>query len=203
MKAVGLLLFAAVIAISPEAKAATAIGTVTRIEGPCEGVVEGGHRELATGFPVHLDEMISTGAGARLELTFDDGTMLTVGERARLMLDEFVYRPGGESRFRTTVTGAFRYVSGKFASGAVRDAAVTTPFATIGVRGTDFWGGPIDGDFGVILFEGAISVSTAGGTVLLQRPGSGVAVGSGAQPGPVTTWPQDKVNRAAATVAFR
>jgi hypothetical protein len=82
---------------------------------------------------------------------------------------------------------------------------VTTPFATVGIRGTEFWGGPIDDQaLGVFLIDGIVSVSNAAGQQILNRPGQGTNIATpGMAPGPVTFWPQDKVNRAIATVTFR
>jgi hypothetical protein len=78
-----------------------------------------------------------------------------------------------------------------------------TPVVEIGIRGTDFWTGPIDGQFGVLLLEGAVSVSNAAGAVVLDQPGEGTNIaGPGSAPGPVTQWPQQKVDRALAEVAF-
>jgi hypothetical protein len=185
------------------AEAATAIGKVSRLLGVAEGTVEGAHRVLAADDAVYLDEKITTGGGARLEMTLDDATVLTVGENATLTLDTFVYNPRGENRLAATVVGAFRYVSGTLLAGASRQASVTTPFAVLGVRGTDFWGGPIDGGFGVFVFEGAVSVTNAGGTVLLSAPGQGTSFpNAAAPPGPITVWAQDKVDRAVATITF-
>ena len=85
------------------------------------------------------------------------------------------------------------------------NVAVATPVATIGIRGTEFWGGPIDGQpLGVFLVSGAVRVSNARGSRILNRAGQGTNIPSvGAAPGPVTIWPQDKVNRAIATVTFQ
>ncbi len=100
--------------------------------------------------------------------------------------------------------GAFRFVSGKLAGLASDDMTVRTPSATIGIRGTDFWGGDIDASYGVFLFSGRVVVTTLGGAAVLDRPGTGTSVtDAAAAPGPVVTWPQAKVARAAATVTFR
>ncbi len=185
------------------AAADDAIGKVTRLHGTARGTAEGVWRRLATDDPVNLDETVVTGANTRLELTLDDDSVLTVGANARLRLDAFVYDPSGVSRLRATVIGAFRFVSGVLPAGATRQARVTTPFSVIGVRGTDFWGGPIDGGFGVLLLEGAVSVTNAGATVDLSAPGEGTSfANAAAPPGPVVTWGQDKVGRALATVTF-
>ena len=185
------------------AEAATAIGKVTRVRGMAEGTVEGVRRRLGADDPVHLDEAIVTGGDARLEVTLDDASVLTLGENAAVILDAFVYAADGASRLGATVAGAFRLISGALLPGATRQASVTTPFAVIGVRGTDFWGGPIDGGFEVFLFEGAVSVANAGAVVELTAPGQGVSFAApAAAPGPITLWAPDKVARAVATVTF-
>jgi hypothetical protein len=79
-----------------------------------------------------------------------------------------------------------------------------TPFATIGIRGTNFWGGPINGRFGVVLLEGRITVTQGGVTAVLEKVDDGVDLEPGrAPPGQVKTWAQPKIDRAIATVTFR
>ena len=149
---------------------------------------------------------MSTGATARLEVTFKDNTRLTLGENAKLTLDRYVFDPAaGRGAIRFRLAGAFRVVSGQVSKLARSDIMVTTPVAAIGVRGTQFWAGPIDNQaLGVLLIEGAVRVSNRAGVQILNRPGQGTNIArAGAAPGPVTSWPQDKVNRALATVAFQ
>jgi hypothetical protein len=72
------------------------------------------------------------------------------------------------------LVGAFRFVSGQLTKLASSDVSVTTPVAIVGIRGTEFWGGPIDDQaLGVFLLEGAVSVSNAAGEQILRerRPG--------------------------------
>ena len=193
-----LMLFAA------EAAAATAIGKVDRVQGKAQGTVDGATSTLAAQASVFAGEAIATGADARLALTFDDGTTLTLGENASLTLDDFVFRPAGETRLRVAVVGAFRFVSGKLGASATRDAEVSTPVATIGVRGTDFWGGPINGTFGVVVLEGTVTVTTRAGVTTLRTALQGTDIaGADAPPGEVKTWGKAKLDRAIATVTFR
>jgi len=83
--------------------------------------------------------------------------------------------------------------------------AVTTPVATVGIRGTEFWGGPIDDQIlGVFLIDGAVTVTNALGEQVLDTPGQGTNISTpDAAPGAVTIWPADKVARAVATVTFQ
>jgi hypothetical protein len=135
-----------------------------------------------------------------------DQTRLTLGERAKLTLDRYVFDPaGGRGTIKFGLVGAFRFVSGQLSKLANADVSVTTPVAIVGIRGTEFWGGPIDDQaLGVFLIEGSVSVSNAAGAQILNTPGQGTNVAApGAAPGPVTIWAQDKVSRAIATVTFR
>jgi hypothetical protein len=188
------------------AEAQEAIGTVSRIQGEVSGTRGGNATALELNTSVFRNETVSTGKAARLELTFADTTRLTLGENAKLTLDRYVFNStAGRGILKFGVAGAFRFLSGQLSKLASTDASVTTPFATVGIRGTEFWGGPIDDQvLGVFLVEGAVSVSNAAGQRILNRPGQGTNIAaSGAAPGPVTFWPQDKVNRAIATVTFR
>jgi hypothetical protein len=185
------------------AGAATAVGKVNRLVGSADGTTEGKTQVLAEGVAIHMDDLISTGVAARLEVGFDDGSMLRVGENAQIKVDRFVYQPQGSTNvLQLTVVGPFRFISGKLTKIAGSDASVTTATATIGVRGTDFWGGPIDGAFGVFLIEGAVSVTNNAGTVSMDTTGQGTnLVGPDQAPGAVTIWPEEKAARALATVA--
>jgi hypothetical protein len=70
------------------------------------------------------------------------------------------------------------------------------------VRGTEFWGGPLD-KYGVLLLKGKVTVSNQAGSVMLGEPGQGTNIPSALDPpGAPTTWPAGKVARAIATVAL-
>jgi len=189
-----------------QATAQVAIGTVSRIQGEADGTLGNTTRPLSLNVSVFLNEVVSTGEAARLEVTFADDTRLTLGEKARLTLDTYVFDPAaGSGTTKFAVIGAFRFVSGLLSKPATSSVSVTTPIATIGIRGTEFWGGPIDDQaLGVFLIAGAVSVSNAAGEQILNQPGQGTNIATpAAAPGPVTFWPSAKVNRALAAVAFQ
>jgi hypothetical protein len=171
------------------AEADEAIGTVSRIQGEASGTRGGTTGALGPNAPVFPNEIVSTSEAARLELTFADNTRLTLGEKAKLTLDRYVFnRAAGSGMLKFAVAGAFRFVSGQLSKLASADVSVTTPFATVGIRGTEFWGGPIDDQvLGVFLIDGIVSVSNAAGQQILNRPGQGTNIATpGMAPGPVT-----------------
>ncbi|WP_421723154.1 FecR family protein [Bauldia sp.] len=198
-----LILAIALLVLPAASLAKTEVGAVSRARGKCVGLHEGTERTLNVGLPVHLNEEIATAAAAKLEITLADGTMLTLGERARIVIDTFVYQPDeGLDQLLVSTTGPFRLVSGAFKR---PDATVQieTPAALIGVRGTDFWGGPIDGRFGVLLLEGSVTVTNNVGTATLDAAGEGVNIDGADLPlSDVTIWPEEKAERALATTTF-
>lgn len=201
--AVGAVLLGFVV---PAAAADESIGAVSRLQGVATWLSGADAQSLAEGAPVFTNQEVSTGEASRLELTFDDGTKLTLGEKAKMVLDSFVYSPAqGTGTMKLAVVGAFRFVSGQVTKQPNTQVAVTTPVATVGIRGTEFWGGPIDDQaLGVFLIEGAVTVTNAAGEAVLDAPGQGTNIAApGAAPGPVTIWPQDKVDRAIAAVTFQ
>jgi len=79
---------------SGQCAAQDAIGTVSRIQGEASGTRGGATRALALNAAVFLNEVVSTAETARLEVTFTDNTRLTLGEKAKLTLDAYVFRLG-------------------------------------------------------------------------------------------------------------
>jgi hypothetical protein len=189
-----------------QAAAQEAIGAVSRIQGTASGTRGATTQALDANASIYPNEIVSTGDGTRLEITFKDKTRLTLSEKVKLTLDDYVFnRPASIGTIKFAVVGAFRFVSGRLSKLAKADVTVATPAANIGIRGTDFWAGPIDNQaLGVLLFNGRVTVSNTAGTQTLSRPGQGTNIATpGAAPGPVTLWPADKVSRALATVTFR
>jgi len=48
--------------------------------------------------------------------------------------------------------------------------------AALAVRGTEFWAGPVDGQYGVLLLRGKVDVSNRAGAVTLASPGMGTDI---------------------------
>jgi hypothetical protein len=177
-------------------------GEISHAKGSSTGTIGETKQPLDLGSPVFMNEVLTTGDAARLEITFLDTTRLTLGEKASVRIDGFVYSGGKTRVLKLAAVGALRFISaGSKSAGA--QVSLRTPVVVIGIRGTDFWTGPIDGQFGVLLLDGAVTVSNAAGAVVLDQPGEGTNIaGPGSAPGPVTQWPQQKVDRALAAVAF-
>jgi len=68
---------------------------------------------------------------------FNDGTKLSIGPNARVMLDSFTYNPTNTTgKLAISLSkGSLRWVSGKLSSDSYK---VSTPIAGVGIRGTSF-----------------------------------------------------------------
>ena len=180
------------------------VGKVLRLKNAATALQNTDQRPLAVGGEVMINDVISTGDGARLEFSLRDGSVVTLGERARFAVADFDEGPGHENIALRLLAGAFKAVSGELAARNPNAMTVATTTATIGIRGTTVWGGTLETAFEVALLDGtAVTVTTQAGTVELTAVGQGTAVPSADQPpsAPVT-WAQAKVSRALATVDF-
>jgi hypothetical protein len=102
------------------------------------------------------------------------------------------------------ISGAFRMVTGAITkvSGS-RGLQVSTPIATIGVRGTDFWGDQGTESLAVgLLSEGLVVITSPGGDVTLSEPLTWTEILSpGATPTPPRPMSPQKLEEAAGSVA--
>jgi hypothetical protein len=119
-----------------------------------------------------MKKALKEAGGARLQVTFRDNSVLTLGENANVVVDRYVFNPqGGTGEVALSATrGALRFAGGKLEQLASKKITVSTPVAALAVRGTDFWAGPIDGQYGVLLLTGKVRVSNRAGAVTLSRP---------------------------------
>ena len=168
-----------------QAGAAQPIGRVETLEGSVTASrVDGTQATLEAGSPIFQGDVLETGAGATVGVIFVDDSTFALDESGRMVIDELVFDPGkseGSSAF-SVVQGAFTFVSGKIASSGPDNMVISTPVATIGVRGTVAGGvaGP-EGTLNTVtlLSDGEISITNATGTTTLNLgPGQTLQVQS-------------------------
>ena len=76
----------------------------------------------------------------RTSIQFVDDTRVDVTENSKLVIDEFVYDPNTKTGTLSIKAsfGTVRYASGQIAKNSQQNVKISTPTATVGVRGTDF-----------------------------------------------------------------
>ena len=169
--------------ILPLRSSFASIGEVTLHEG--SGVIDRKDGDKGIVVEKELDvfsyDTVKTGNG-KVGIEFIDATRVDVTEHSKLIIDEFVYDPNsgtGKLSLKAKL-GTVRYASGQIAKNSKQNVKITTPTATIGVRGTDFTM-TIDeiGSSTIILlpscdtngncFVGEISVESDAGQVILNQ----------------------------------
>jgi hypothetical protein len=113
------------------------IGNAVTIKNQVEGVTEKGPQPILAGTDVYRNELVRTGPSGMAQLLFADRTNLSVAPVTEIRLDSFVYDPNAKSGnvVINAAEGAFRFITGLQAH---QNYAIRTPFATLGVRGTEF-----------------------------------------------------------------
>ena len=113
------------------------IGQVETLDGTAsvqraDGVVE----PLQVGIKIFVNDVVQTGPESTLGVTFADGTIFTMASGSRMIIDELIYDPDGSdnSGSFSLVQGGFVFIAGQVAKTGEMD--VTTPSATMGIRGT-------------------------------------------------------------------
>lgn len=135
----GLAIATLLLASSVLASSAPA-GRIKTTEGAA-GIERDGRRLPALiGEAVYVTDHLVTGPDGALGVTLTDGTLIALGANSRLAVHEYRFDAdtGEGASVVGFLKGAFRYVSGQLARLAPDKVRVTTPIATIGVRGTDF-----------------------------------------------------------------
>ncbi len=121
------------------------IGTVVTVRGTVTVErADGTTDTLEQGDAVFLNDVVVTGDGSEIGITFTDGSVFSLSEGGRMTLDEYIYNPGGgdANMLVGLLQGTLAVVSGQIAPAG--DMEVQTPVATLGIRGTS----------AVIQFEG-------------------------------------------------
>ena len=128
------LCLAAGLSASP-ARAQARVGEAAVIRNEVVRVAGTATSQINVGDGVLRDETVRTGLDSAARLVMADSTNLSLGPSATIKLDRTVF--DDEHTYRDIAvrltTGAFRFVTGHSEKSAYK---ITTPLATIGVRGT-------------------------------------------------------------------
>lgn len=179
--------------------AAEPIGSVKAVDGVVTIVrTDGTSVSAENGTSVFQGDTIETGEGAAIGVTFVDDTTFSLGEDGRMVIDELVYDSASKTgAFKTAlVQGVFSFVSGQIAKTGEEAMVLTTPVATIGIRGTKVAGRAAqEGAQNTIallpetdaqgnISVGELTVSNQAGTVTLNQIGATVQLTSAFLPPP-------------------
>lgn len=112
------------------------IGNVATVSGSASVVRNNETTPLKVKDDIYLNDVVQTAANSALGITFNDATTFNLKANTQIGIDTYVYEDGGKSN-----AGVFDVAKGTaaFVAAAVAktgDMKITTPTATLGIRGT-------------------------------------------------------------------
>lgn len=156
------------------------IGTVETVSGSVNVTrIDGSVETLSVGDKVYQGDTIETPNDAGVGITLADTSSFSLGENSEMVLDELVYDPGQQegSTVLSLLEGTASFVSGQIAKFSPDAVSITTPVATIGIRGTKVFLEFKDGQFKALnLLETTLKGEVAGEIVIFGN--DGVSLGS-------------------------
>lgn len=180
------------------------VGKVTAVHG--SAIVERHRQSFAAGTDVLVckGDKYQTDSSSVLELTLRDGSVITVGKGSEFTVNAYhIYKNQPNVALFELTKGAFRAVTG-FMTKRPHQYEVKTATATIGVRGTDFWGGYglTENGFDVVMLAGkGVYVAGVNGDVVeLDAAGLGTTIVNHSAPTVPKKWGDEKVAKAVATI---
>ena len=173
----------------PAGAVAAPIGKIDRAAGAVTVIHKDGTKVQANpGDPIYQGDIVVTQKGGSIGILFNDKTTFSLGENARMALDQMVFNPdSGQGKLGISVLqGAFLFVSGEIAKGSPEGMTIKTPVATIGIRGTAS-GSRVGGDGENTSYSlvrdvngnlGQLVITTANGTQSLTQENQATSVTS-------------------------
>ena len=148
---------------------AFAAALVSELQGDVRvGATQEQSRPAAAGERLAPGSTVSTGAGSRAILSFDDGQVAALHENTQFRIDGFRYqleKPQADRAVFVLLQGALRVITGALGQRNPAAFELRTGETTIGIRGTDFMVAKVNPTYLSVL-QGTISAKNGGGTAL-------------------------------------
>ena len=145
------------------------------LSGTATVVRQGAESPLAIDQAINIADTVRTAADSRAEVTFTDGSILTVGPSSEVAVSFFAPEASESTALLDLVSGIARMTVNKATAWGRFEVRTTTAVAS--VRGTDYLVEALPEKSSVFVAEGRVAVSSrvGAGTVVL-REGQGVDV---------------------------
>jgi hypothetical protein len=146
--------------------------------------------------PIRSGDRIRTGRDGRVQLRFADGAQMSILAGSEFTVDSYVFDQTRQRSFFALIKGSVRVISGRIGKRDPQDWRLTTPTATIGIRGTEFTvdqtvcppSGCTDGlvaGLKVAVIAGRVAVTNLAGTVEVPAGATLALADAQARPGSV------------------
>lgn len=125
---------------APVAVAGDHVALVKSVSGSVKVMRAGKTLDVASDTTLQIDDHVIAAPKATAAIVFRDGTLLTLGSGADILIRDYVFEPKADKYAFSLymAKGSAIYESGKIGKLAPESVKVETPTATVGVRGTRF-----------------------------------------------------------------
>ena len=145
---------------------AASAGKVVASSAPATIVATTGKsRNALPGTPIESGERLLTGDKGRLSVKFSDDSLVQINAQSEFRIDQYAFNGGSNESDKglfSLVKGGFRTVTGALGKSGRGTYRVTTPAATIGIRGTEY-SARLDNGLHVQVDHGEISLTNRAG----------------------------------------
>jgi hypothetical protein len=123
-------------ASSAQAAADEPIGNVAKLTGTVTVIRNKNSLPLKLRDDIYFNDTVQTSTNATLGITFNDSTTFNLSANSKITIDNYVYEEGGGQNAATfdVAKGTVAFVAAAVAK--TGDMKITTPTATLGIRGT-------------------------------------------------------------------
>ena len=116
------------------------IGEVKALRGEAKLIRGETTTALKQGTELELHDTIKTGLNSKLQIVFNDKTVISLGQKSDFRVDDYLFTKKEVKAKFTIKKGFFKSITGKIGKIAPKHFKVKTANATIGVRGTTIVG---------------------------------------------------------------
>ena len=116
------------------------IGIIQTLKGTASIERDGRDLRAIAGQHIYVNDILRTGKEGSMGIVLKDNTILCLGPKSELAVDEYVYVPKDKklSMLTRMVTGTVEYIAGTIGRLAPKSVRFETPMAILGIRGTRF-----------------------------------------------------------------
>ncbi|WP_245333676.1 FecR family protein [Bradyrhizobium guangdongense] len=112
------------------------IGNVATVTGIATVIRDRNSYPLRVRDDIYLNDIVQTSSNSSLGITFNDATTFNLSASARIAIDDYVYEEGGRQNAAIFDVGKGTVAFVAAAVAKTGDMKITTPTATLGIRGT-------------------------------------------------------------------
>jgi hypothetical protein len=193
--AIALVAASVVIAQAP-ARAADVIGQLLKLRGEVALTRAGTDQPATAGLALALHDTVKTGANARAQIEFADGSTVTLGENSALAIDRYALNSAAGSRnvLLSVLNGAVNAVVTKSGQGYF-DYEIRTTDGYSSVRGTNWIVAVQGATTRMVVISGLVEVGSKTGNRVVCEAGETVTISAANGLGTPSDAPPDVIRQ--------